>query len=149
MSRNMETFERLMREAEFETDLTSDASKRAMTAAFAPDFEIVQPSSLPQGGVHKGRDEWLKMLEIMRSRWKQRIRHDEAWDLEDSDLIIMHSSLEWTSKTTGRTAAFPAIELLWFRDGLISKVEMFFHDTKVILDTLNAEERSLGTAPST
>jgi hypothetical protein len=29
------------------------------------------------------------------------------------------------------------VELLYFRDALISKIEMFFQDTKQILDTLD------------
>jgi hypothetical protein len=44
--------------------------------------------------------------------------------------------MEWTANATGRTARFPAVELLRFRDGRIAKVEMFLQDTKVILDTL-------------
>jgi ketosteroid isomerase-like protein len=140
-SRNMQTFLKLMEDADFDRDLTNEKSHAAMLESFAPDFEIVQPPSLPQGGVHKGREQWESMLATMRKRWKQTIRHDEAWDLPDRDLVVMHSTLEWTSKKTGRSLKFPSVELMWFRDGKISKVEMFFQDTKRILDTLDADEQ--------
>jgi hypothetical protein len=135
-SRNLETYQRLKDQAEFEADLTSEKSQQAMFEAFTPDFEIIEPPSLPQGGVHKGRDAWLKMHGIMRSLWQQKVLVEHTWDLPEDDIIVLYSTMEWTANATGRTARFPAVELLRFRDGRIAKVEMFLQDTKVILDTL-------------
>jgi hypothetical protein len=138
-SRNMETCLKLVADADFENDLTSERSKAAMAAAYAPEFEIVQPLSLPQGGVHTGRDGWLKMLEIMKARWQQKVWHERIWDLPEDDLIILYSWLTWTARANGEEIRFPSVELLWFEDGLISKVEMFISDTKRILDVLGEE----------
>ena len=135
-SRNLETYQRLKDQAEFEADLTSEKSQQAMLEAFTPDFEIIEPPSLPQGGVHKGRDAWLKMHGIMRSLWQQKVWVEHTWDVPEDDIIVLYSTMEWTANATGRTARFPAVELLRFRDGRIAKVEMFLQDTKVILDTL-------------
>jgi hypothetical protein len=135
-SQNMATFRKLMEQADFEHDLASEKSKVALLQAFAPNFEIVQPPSLPQAGIHKGREQWQGMLDIMHSHWHQKLRKDHAWDVPEQDLIIMKSTLEWTAKATGRSITFPAVELFWFRDALIARVEMFFQDTKAILDTL-------------
>jgi ketosteroid isomerase-like protein len=138
-SRNMDTYRRLNEQGEFEEDLTSEKSQKAMLEAFTPDFEISEPPSLPHGGVHKGIDDWLKMHGTMRSYWKQKVWPQQVWDLPDDDLIILYSIMEWTGNATGRSVHFPAIELLRFRDGKIAKVEMFLQDTKMILDTLDAE----------
>lgn len=138
-SRNMETYLKLKESAEFAEDLTSEKSQQAMLEAFTPDFEIVEPPSLPQGGVHKGRDAWLEMHGIMRSLWQQKVQVEHIWDVPEHDLIILYSNMEWTANATGRTVSFPAVELLHFRDGLIAKVEMFLQDSKVILDTLDGE----------
>lgn len=135
-SRNLEAFRRLMEQAEFEHDITSERSRQAMFAAFTPDYEIIEPPSLPHGGVYKGREEWLKMNEKMRSLWSQKVKPTRIWDVPEDDVIILYSDMEWTAKATGRTVRFPAVEVLHFRDGLICKVEMFLQDTKVILDTL-------------
>lgn len=138
-SRNLQAYHRLMERAEFSEDLTSEKSQQALFEAFTPDFEVVEPPSLPQGGVHKGRDAWLKLHELMRSLWVQKVMPQHIWDLPEQDLIVLYSTMEWTANATGRTVTFPAIELLHFRDGLICKVEMFLQDTKVILDTLEKD----------
>ena len=136
VSRNMETYNRLKEQAEFEHDLTSEKSQEAMLEAFTPDFEIVEPPSLPQGGVHKGRENWLKMHSIMRSHWQQKVWVERIWEVPEDDVIVLYSTMEWTANATGHTVRFPAVELLRFRDGRIARVEMFLQDTKVILDTL-------------
>lgn len=135
-SRNMETYQRLVAQAEFEKDLTSNQAQDAMVASFTEDFEVVEPPSLPHGGVHRGREAWLEMHKTMRSLWSQKVKPVHIWDVPEADLIVLNSEMEWTANATGRTATFPAVELLHFRDGLICKVEMFLQDTKVVLDTL-------------
>lgn len=135
-SRNMETYNRLKEQAHFDQDLTAERSQQAMLEAFTEDFEIIEPPSLPYGGVHKGRDAWLKMQGTMRSLFQQKVWIDHIWDLPEEDLIVLYSTMEWTANSTGRTVKFPAVELLRFRDGRIAQVELFLQDTKVILDTL-------------
>jgi len=134
----MQTYLKLKEQAEFEHDLTSEKSQQAMLAAYTPDFEVVEPPSLPYGGVHKGADAWLKMHATMRSLWQQKVWIDHIWEVPEEDIIILSTTMEWTANSTGRSARFPAIELLRFRDARICRVELFLQDTKVILDTLEA-----------
>ncbi|SEP26733.1 nuclear transport factor 2 family protein [Trujillonella endophytica] len=135
-SANLQAYEQLMKAAEFEHDITSDRSRNAMWDAFTEDYEIVEPPSLPHGGVYKGREEWARMNAKMRSLWAQKVTPLHIWDLPEQDLIILYTDMEWTAHETGRTVRFPAVELLHFRDAKICRVEMFLQDTKVILDTL-------------
>lgn len=135
-SKNMETYQRLLQQAEFTKDLTGEQAEAAMLAAFTPDFEVIEPPSLPHGGHHKGRDEWREMHHKMRADWAQKVTPVKVMDFPEEDLIVLYSQMEWTANKTGKTATFPAVELLHFRDGLICKVEMFLQDTKVVLDTL-------------
>ena len=136
VSRNMETYNKLKEQAEFQTDLTSEKSQEAMLEAFTPDFEIVEPPSLPHGGVWKGRENWLKMHHTMRSLWQQKVMVDHIWEIPEDDIIILYTTMEWTANATGRTVRFPAVEVLHFRDAHIARVEMFLQDSKAILDTL-------------
>ena len=136
MSKNLDAYNDLLAKADFEHDITSDRSRQAMVDAFTPDYVMVEPPSLPHGGIWEGRDEWLKMNAMMRSLWDQKVVPVHVWDVPEDDLIILNSHMEWTAKTTGKTVSFPAIELLYFRDAKICKVEMFLQDTKIILDTL-------------
>lgn len=135
-SRNMETYRRLTGQAEFATDLTSDQSSSAILTAATPDVEIHEPASLPHGGVHKGHEAWMKMHHTMRSLWDQKVETVHVWDIPEDDVIVLYSMMDWTAKATGRRIRFPAVEVLSFRDGLISKVEIFHQDAKAVLDTL-------------
>ncbi|MFI5046312.1 MAG: nuclear transport factor 2 family protein [Acidimicrobiia bacterium] len=137
VSRNMETYLKLKEGAEMESDLTSDRSRNAMLDAFTDDFEMVEPPMLPHGGVWKGKEEWTRMQGIMRKHWQQKVDIDKMWDLPDDDLIILYTTMEWTANDTGRVANFPCVELLYFRDALICRVEIFLFDTKLILDTID------------
>lgn len=136
---NMQTYLRLRERAEFSTDLTSEKSEKAMLEVFTPDFQIVEPPSLPHGGVHTGRDEWVAMHHTMRDIWEQKVDVQHMWDVPDDDLIVLYAAMEWTARETGKTARFPVVELLHFRDGLIARVELFLQDTKVVLDTLEKD----------
>jgi hypothetical protein len=135
-SRNLLAYRRMQQAAEFEDDITSDKSRQAMWDNFTPDYEIIEPPSLPHGGVYKGREEWAGMNAVMRSLWNQKVKPLHLWDVPDDDLIILYSEMEWTAKATGKTVTFPAVELLFYTDEKIRKVEMFLRDTQVILDTL-------------
>jgi ketosteroid isomerase-like protein len=135
-SKNLEAYQRMCENGEFERDITSERSRNAMLEAFTPDFVIVVPSSLPQGGVWEGRDEWLKMNAKMRELWESKNIPQAMWDVPEDDLVVLYSRKEWTARSTGKTVEFPAVELLHFRDAKICKVEMFLQDTKVILDAL-------------
>jgi hypothetical protein len=135
-SRNLLAYRRMQQEAEFEHDITSDKSRQAMWDNFTPDYEIIEPASLPHGGLHQGREEWAKMNATMRSLWSQQVVPVHVWDVPSDDLIILYSEMEFTARATGKSVRFPAIELLYYRDEKICKVEMFLQDSQVILDTL-------------
>lgn len=103
-SRNMETYNKLKNSAEFASDLTSEKSQQAMLEAFTPDFEVVEPPSLPHGGVWKGADNWLKMHHDMRSNWQQKVFVEHVWEVPEDDVIVLYSTMEWTANATGRSA---------------------------------------------
>jgi hypothetical protein len=135
-SPNLVAYRRMQQAAEFEDDITSDKSRQAMWDNFTPGYEIIEPPSLPHGGVYKGREEWAGMNATMRSLWAQKVKPLHVWDVPADDLIVLYSEMEWTARATGKTVTFPAVELLFYTDEKISKVEMFLQDTQVILDTL-------------
>jgi hypothetical protein len=127
----------LKEKARWEEDNTSNKAREAIYQILTPDFECHEPPTLPHGGVHKGRDNWRKMSEHMDSLWHQEIEPVHVWDFPDEDLIVLHSVMTWTAHSTRKSATFPAIELLYFRDGKMSKCEVILQDTKLILDTLD------------
>lgn len=138
VSRNMEAYLKLVDAAQFDKDLTAKTAQEAMLEAYTDDIEVVEPPSLPHHGVHKGKENWLKMNNHMGSLWDQKVFVNKMWEVPEEDLIVLYTNMEWTAKATGKTAKFPAIELLYFRDAKICKVELFLWDTKLCLDTLEA-----------
>ena len=141
-SRNMETFTKLQDAADMKNDLTSKKAQQAMWDAYHEDFEILEPSSLPTGGLHKGREAWLAMNNLMRSLWSQKVWIDETIDLPERNLLILYSTMEWTGQKTGKSVTIPAVELLYFKEALISRIEMFFQDTHALLALLEPEDRA-------
>jgi hypothetical protein len=140
-SRNMDTYRKLQEAADMTADLTSNQAQQAMWDAYHDDFVIVEPASLPTGGVHRGKDAWLAMNNLMRSLWAQKVWIDHTYDLPEEDLIILYSTMEWTGHKTGKTVRIPAVELLYFKDALISRIEMFFQDTNALLEILDPTDR--------
>lgn len=135
-SRNLEAYWRLVERAKFDQDLTSGDAFDAMIEASTPDVEIHEPMSLPQGGVHVGHDAWRTMHHTMRELWDQKVEIRHVWDVPEDDVLVLYTDMEWTAKATGRTIRFPVVETLWYRDGLICKIEIFHQDQQAILETL-------------
>jgi hypothetical protein len=140
-SANMQTYLRLVGKAGWgrhraQDYLTDDQSNDAVFEAYSPDVEIHEPLCLPHGGVHHGREGWKAMHQTIKELWDQKFEILDLWEPPEDDVIILHAAMEWTARSTGRTARSPFIGVISFRDGLISKVEIFHQDVKAILDTL-------------
>jgi len=148
-SRNMATYLRLIGRTgwgryQLEDYLRDENSTQAVVDAYAPDVEIIEPPSLPHGGVHRGRDAWRVMRQRIEELWDQRFELLDLWEIPEDDVIVLSASMEWTAKATGRSACSPFVSVITFRDGLISRVEIFHHDTKAILDTLEPAATTSG-----
>ncbi|HEX3455689.1 MAG TPA: nuclear transport factor 2 family protein [Gaiellaceae bacterium] len=140
-SRNMQTYLRLIGQAgwgrhELGDYLADDASNDAVFEAYTDDVVVVEPECLPQGGEHHGREAWRAMHAGIQDLWEQQFEILDLWDVPDDDVIVLHASMVWTGKATGRTATVPFIGVLTFRDALIARVEIYPRDSKAILDTL-------------
>lgn len=138
-SKNLETLMRLSGNAEFEEHNTSEKSRQAIYAELTDDFECHEPPSLPHGGVHKGKDAWAAMNEQMGEYWDQQVVAEHTLDIPEKDLIVLTSTMTWKAHSTGKSVTFPAVELLWFRDAKLARVDVFLQDTKEIMATLDSD----------
>ena len=118
-------------------DLGSEEYRRKLLEAFQPDFEMYEPPSLPFGGLFTGPDEYLEMRELMAAHWQVGLTDDHVWELPEQDVIIKYSTMQFTAHETGRTVRFPSVQVVWFRDGRMSRVEVFYQDSGVPLSTLD------------
>ena len=97
---------------------------------------MIQPPSLPHGGTHRGHDGVRRHGGNDAGPLGAEIRYRSAWDLPENDTLFVRVIMEWTAHSTGRSARFPALELVEFREGRVLRAEIFVQDTSQILATL-------------
>jgi ketosteroid isomerase-like protein len=106
-----------------------------VTKGFNSDSVARQAPSLPYGGEHHGHDEFIAMVMAIGATFELQTHSHAIY--EACDLVALRLDLTFTSRATGRSARVPAVELYSFRDNLISGVEIYYQDTKAVLDLLD------------
>ena len=101
---------------------------------YHPEMRIEQPSSLPHGGVHRGRDGAAEMARIAGERWDREIGDPQVF--ESGDTVVQVTTQTWTAKATGRSATVDVVELITVVDGLVTEIRVFQQDTFRLLETL-------------
>ena len=51
--------------------------------------------------------------------------------------VVQVTTQTWTARATGRSATVDVVELISFRDGLVSEIRVFQQDTHLLLATLD------------
>lgn len=137
-SENMATLNTMLGggNAEFNSDRTRPEYEDRMSAIFDPDIEVHEPLCLPHGGIHKGRETWLKVRRTMIEHWDQNLEILHVWEDREANVIILNYMMDWTGKATGRRVQMPAIEVLTFKNAKIVKVEFYPRDAKALAESL-------------
>jgi uncharacterized protein len=115
--------------------MAKPATAWSWTEVFDRDIVLVEPSSLPHGGVHRGVDAFHKVQAGMRELWEQRIEDAEYWQCAP-DRVTLRIVIRWTARATGRSVVLPMIDLIRFGNGKIIGIEAFVFDTAALLGTL-------------
>ena len=103
---------------------------------FDPDVTVIEPVSLPHGGLHRGVAAYRLLQEHMRTLWEQRIESAEYW-LCATDRVALRIVIRWTARATNRSVVLPMIDMIKFRNGKIIEIEVFLQDTRALIDTLS------------
>ncbi|MET0287494.1 MAG: nuclear transport factor 2 family protein [Polyangiales bacterium] len=102
---------------------------------YHPKLRIVQPASLPHGGVHEGREGVRAMGATFAQFWTRTISAPQRSACEQG--VLQVTTQTWTAKATGRSATVEVIELFSFAEGLIKEILVFQHDTYRLMATLD------------
>lgn len=108
-----------------------------MEGAFAlyhPALRIVQPASLPHGGVHEGRDGVKAMGATFAQFWTRTISAPQRHAAGEG--VVQVTSQTWTAKASGRAETVEVVELFAFAEGMVKEIRVFQHDTHRLLATL-------------
>lgn len=98
---------------------------------FSHDVVVREAESLPQGGVYRGHDEFVRML----------TRLGEAYEIESDaprlaladDVVVVRMAPTFTSRTTSRSVRMPTVEIYTVHQGLVVAVEAFYQDTAAMV----------------
>lgn len=115
--------------------MANPETARSWAELFDPGIVLVEPSSLPHGGVHQGIDAFHRAQAGMRELWEQHIEGAEYWQCAP-DRVTLRIVIRWTARSTGRSVVLPMIDLIRFGDGKIIGIEAFVFDTAALLGTL-------------
>lgn len=115
--------------------LTDPASALAL---LHPDLEVIEPESLPYGGVHRGRDAFAQQV-LGTAAALMDIRILDHSTVAAGDRVLLRLEFEFTSRASGRTLRLASVELHEVHDGLITRIEVFYQDTKRLLDLLETQ----------
>lgn len=105
----------------------------ALAASFSDDVVIVEPPSLPYGGTTTTRDEFFaKVVGYTDQRASFRVETSEVFG--DGDRLAGHFTATFTAHSSGEIIVLNQAELYEVTDGVISKVEVFQHDTPALIE---------------
>jgi len=111
--------------------------ERACRQYCQPDFEIHEPPGLPQSGVHRGALAPIEVSNIYRSIWDVEIGGQDLWEAENEDLVVSRYVMTWTSKETGRSMTQAVVELNFFREDKLSRMEVYMSNPQGLMATLD------------
>ena len=98
-----------------------------------PDLQVVEPASLPYGGVWKGHDGMFALSEKVFSVWKDcqvTIRGMVA----DGDKVVGLYEMRGAGRNSGIPFTVHVTEVMRIQDGMIKDIEVFYFDTKMLDD---------------
>ncbi len=105
----------------------------ALAASFSEDVVVVEPRSLPYGGTTTSRDEFFeKVLGYTSQRASFRVETSEVFG--DGDHLAGHFTATFTANGSGETVLMDQTEIYEVSDGVITKVQVFQHDTHAVIE---------------
>ena len=105
----------------------------ALAAPLSDEVVVVEPSSLPYGGTTTSRDAFFeKVLGYVNQRASFRLETGEVFG--DGERLAGRFTGTLTAHGNGETFLLNQAELYEVTDGVISKVEVFQHDTPGLIE---------------
>jgi ketosteroid isomerase-like protein len=113
----------------------ADMNEADVQDPFHPDIVIREAASLPYGGDWKGVDGLRDLMTTMRSLTKLSPIDVEVFDAGDDHVITRQTAL-MEDERTGASLRVPMVEVYRMVDGKIAEIDVFYKDTKAMVDFL-------------
>lgn len=108
----------------------------ALVASLAEDLVVVEPPSLPYGGTTKSRDEFFERV-VGYTDARASFRFETSEVFGDGDRLAGHFTAAFTAHGSGETFLLDQTELYEVANGVITRVEVFQHDTTGLIEFLD------------
>jgi ketosteroid isomerase-like protein len=116
-------------------DHAANGRWRVLHDVLSPRFEIVEPESLPYGGVHRGVAGYVALMQRIGELFELEFEV-ESLDAVDDSTVVLRMHVTFGARATGRRARLPVVELLRVVDGRVAHSRVFIFDTAALLATL-------------
>ncbi|MFO7550720.1 MAG: nuclear transport factor 2 family protein [Haliea sp.] len=96
-----------------------------------PEVQIIEAGSLPFGGVVSGVEGFNTLVRrVFTTFANTAVTIDEY--IADGDTVVVLATMSGQSKASGEAFSMPICEIWRLRDGLITEIRPFYHDTQKI-----------------
>ena len=99
-----------------------------------PDLVVHEAENLPYPGDHRGLDGFAGLLRTLLRNYELKfvsgVLHDAG------DVVVCEMTIRLIGRATGKAVDMPMIEVYRFTDGRISDIDVFYKDTKAVVDLL-------------
>jgi ketosteroid isomerase-like protein len=97
-----------------------------------PEIVIREADSLPYGGDNKGVEGFQGLLAKMFEVFELSV---DSYEVSDAGAHVMvNLVMSFTSRASGRVVKMPGVEVYTIRGGQVAVVDVFYKDTKAIVD---------------
>ena len=100
-----------------------------------PEIVIHEGDGLPYPGEFVGHEGLQKLLGQMFENLEMRLDSFEL--LDAGECAVAKLRMIFTSRKSGRELPMPGVELYYTKDGLVSKIDVYYKDTKGVADLVN------------
>lgn len=115
-------------------DAFADGDMGVAAAVFHPDVQVNEATSLPFGGNHVGAEAFFQMLALLGEAYTVEVSEQHLTSAAEE--VILRMQMTFTSRATGRSTVLSGIEVYRFTGGLISDIDVYYKDTKAMVDIL-------------
>jgi uncharacterized protein len=97
-----------------------------------PDNVFYEAVNVPYPGEFFGHAGFIRLLAAMNTAFEAKI--DQYDMIDDGERLAVRMQLSLKSRISGRALRLPVVEMYSFTDDLISSVDVYYKDTKVLSD---------------
>jgi hypothetical protein len=118
-------------ESEGQNHCSPDVGARSQRY-MSPALRVVEPQSLPYGGVFQGAKQLAEFESIFFETWSHHRCSVQRY-AQNADCVAAYLDLELISRATGRTIRTRVAEWWRLEAGQVTDIEVFYEDTAAVL----------------